>query len=492
MLRQVNQPVIPYDYPDPCVIRVDGLFYMVSTTMHFFPGAEILRSTNLIDWEHQTYVFSALDDTKGQHLAEGESIYGQGMWAPSFSYHEGKFYLLFSANDTKKTYLFVSQDINGPWEKRIVEGFYHDPSLFFEGERAYIAYGNSTIHLTELNASLTAPKVDGLSRVLVSEDNPVLGYEGAHLQAINGTYYLFLIHSLPTKWRRVQACFRSASLTGTFTGGDCLNDDRGYFSQGVAQGGLVDTLDGSWYACLFQDMGAVGRLPIFVPVTFQDDWPIFGEIPEVFETSAAAVQPLVTADDFKRRFSTPFGFKPQWQFNHVPRLDYVKYNEKEGEVTLISTGPTTFLTAPNMLTVRTAFPRSIAEITVNGAGLARGDVCGLSLFQGDYRYLGLKREKAGLTLISVKYVDNKEVETERVSVEKDEVRLKALVVTENMLDYVQFFYHHEGVDIPIGSKEPITFTLDHFTGARFGLFLFSEAMSGGRAVFKAFNYERIE
>ena len=84
MLRQVNQPVIPYDYPDPCVIRVDGLFYMVSTTMHFFPGAEILRSTNLIDWEHQTYVFSALDDTKGQHLAEGESIYGQGMWAPSF------------------------------------------------------------------------------------------------------------------------------------------------------------------------------------------------------------------------------------------------------------------------------------------------------------------------------------------------------------------------------------------------------------------------
>ena len=53
-------------------------------------------------------------------------------------------------------------------------------------------------------------------------------------------------------------------------------------------------------------------------------------------------------------------------------------------------------------------------------------------------------------------------------------------------------WRYEGVDIPIGSKEPITFTLDHFTGARFGLFLFSEAISGGRAVFKAFNYERIE
>lgn len=114
MLWQVNQPVIPYDYPDLCVIRVGDLFYMVSTTMHFFPGAEILRSTNLIDWEHQTYVFGALDGTKAQQLVGGESIYGQGMWAPSFSHHEGKFYLLFSANDTKKTYLFVSEAINGP------------------------------------------------------------------------------------------------------------------------------------------------------------------------------------------------------------------------------------------------------------------------------------------------------------------------------------------------------------------------------------------
>ena len=40
-----------------------------------------------------------------------------------------------------------------------------------------------------------------------------------------------------------------------------MNDDRGYWDQGVAQGGIVDTPEGDWYAVLFQDSGAVGRIP---------------------------------------------------------------------------------------------------------------------------------------------------------------------------------------------------------------------------------------
>lgn len=48
--KKVN-PVLPLDYPDPDVIRVDDTYYMVSTTMHFMPGCVILRSYNLADWE---------------------------------------------------------------------------------------------------------------------------------------------------------------------------------------------------------------------------------------------------------------------------------------------------------------------------------------------------------------------------------------------------------------------------------------------------------
>ena len=68
---------------------------------------------------------------------------------------------------------------------------------------------------------------------------------------------------------RIQACYTAETLEGEFHGRDVLEDDRGYCGQGVAQGGIVDTREGLWYAVLFQDYGAVGRVPILVPVR----WP---------------------------------------------------------------------------------------------------------------------------------------------------------------------------------------------------------------------------
>ena len=35
------------DIPDPDVIFHDGFYYLITTTMHFFPGGEILRSKDL-------------------------------------------------------------------------------------------------------------------------------------------------------------------------------------------------------------------------------------------------------------------------------------------------------------------------------------------------------------------------------------------------------------------------------------------------------------
>ena len=49
-------PITGMDYPDPDVIRVGDTYYMISTTMHFFPGGNILKSHDLIHWEHCAYV----------------------------------------------------------------------------------------------------------------------------------------------------------------------------------------------------------------------------------------------------------------------------------------------------------------------------------------------------------------------------------------------------------------------------------------------------
>ena len=81
------------------------------------PGCEILQSFDLVHWEHVTYVYETLDHTDAQQLKSGQNIYGQGMWAASLRYHEGRFYICFVANDTRKTYLYTSEKIDGPWKK---------------------------------------------------------------------------------------------------------------------------------------------------------------------------------------------------------------------------------------------------------------------------------------------------------------------------------------------------------------------------------------
>ena len=79
------------DYPDTDVIRVGDTYYMISTTMHFFPGGNILKSHDLIHWEHCAYVYETLEHTPGEILEGEETIYGHGMWAASLMYHKGTF-----------------------------------------------------------------------------------------------------------------------------------------------------------------------------------------------------------------------------------------------------------------------------------------------------------------------------------------------------------------------------------------------------------------
>ena len=75
-MKDFYNPLIGMDYPDPDLIRVGDTWYMISTTMHFMPGGEILRSYNLADWERVGYVFDDLDHTPAQCMENGENICG--------------------------------------------------------------------------------------------------------------------------------------------------------------------------------------------------------------------------------------------------------------------------------------------------------------------------------------------------------------------------------------------------------------------------------
>ncbi len=520
-MKQAINPLTRLDYPDPDVIRVEDTYYMVSTTMYFMPGCEILRSYDLVNWEHAAYVYDVLDSTEGQRLEAEKNIYGKGMWAACLRYHKGMFYVCFVANDTHTTYLYKAPSIEGPWEKSIIEGFYHDCSLLFdEDDRVYIAYGNKEIHLLELEPDLSGPKKGGLNRIVVSDEgHPGLGYEGTHLYKINGKYYLFFIHSLRDQWKRVEACFVADSLDGEFVGGDVLNDDMGYLNQGVAQGGIVDTPKGSWYAVLFQDRGAVGRIPVLLPIHWENDYPVFGvdgRVPQEFPVTSTypeyVHEPLVQSDDFKsdadldaepkatgRVVKNPaydsFGFKSCWQFNHEPDLHLVEKDTKKGTLKIQTDKLCeNLLQARNVLTQRMTFPVCEAEVTIDVSELQEGDYAGLCALQGCYGMVVVTRRNGSLWVEMHECCNDRETNVtrdclrEQVALNTTSLRLRVRADFQDMRDVVDFSYDvGEGFQ-QIGPVHKLYFGLDHFTGCRVGLFVYSTQVSGGSVKFSKFMY----
>ena len=113
---QVKNPFMWADVPDPDIIRVGDYYYLVSTTMHLFPGGPIMRSTDLVHWETVSYLFDEIKDTPRYDLKEG-TVYGRGQWATSLRYHKGTFWALFVANDDPhKSMVFTTKDPAKGWK----------------------------------------------------------------------------------------------------------------------------------------------------------------------------------------------------------------------------------------------------------------------------------------------------------------------------------------------------------------------------------------
>ena len=509
-MKKLVNPILKMDYPDPDVIRVNDTFYMVSTTMYFMPGCAILRSYDLAEWELAGYVYDKLDDTPAERLELEKTEYGGGMWAPSFRYHNGKFYIFFLSHSGNTNYLFTADRIEGPWKRSIVAGHYHDASLFFDDDdRAYLIYGNTEIRITELDEKLSGPKAGGLDRVLIKDERDVvLGYEGAHFYKIGKYYYLFVI-DWPKGGMRTQNCFRGESLDGEFTGGVVLEDSRDYCGQGVAQGGIVDTLGGKWYGVFFQDMGAVGRIPVLVPMQWENDFPVFGEdgkVPNRLELASSRpnyiYEALYTSDDFipkeglpkERQLALP------WQWNHQPDNGLWRLLPEGGLEITTDKICINLVHARNILTQRMLWPRCSAEVTINAEGLHDGDTAGLCALQCCYGMIGITKERDSYYLLRI--VRSGEdltddiakidlfpgVVTDRLKLDGPEVCVCLKANFEDMKDRLEFYYLKGNKFVRFGAPHRMQFRLAHFTGNRFGLCCYSTRTVGGKAVFTRFIY----
>lgn len=488
-----RNPLIFADVPDLSMIRVGDTYYMSSTTMHMSPGVPIMKSKDLVNWQLIGYAHDTLANLDELNLTNGKSTYGRGSWASSIRYHKGLFYVTTFAQTTGKTHVYTTKDIEkGPWKHTSFRPSLHDHSLFFDNDgKVYMLYGAGKLTLVELNEDLSGIKPGGFNKTVIENaslpagDNIMLGAEGSQLFKVKGKYYLFNI-TWPRGGMRTVVIHRADKITGPYEGRLGLAD------LGVAQGGLIDMPDGRWYAYLFRDFGAVGRIPYLVPVEWKDGWPVLGvdgKVPQTLNlpTNKGLIPGLVASDEFTRKKGDA-ALPLVWQWNHNPDNSLWSLSARKGFMRL-TTGrmDTSILLARNTLTQRTIGPQSTGAVALDISGMKDGDFAGLGLLQKNYGQLGVQVVGNQKFIVMINAGSGQPQEAARIPLTQNMVHLKAECDFEERKDTAHFYYSLNGKQWqPIGTQLKMSYTLPHFMGYRFALFNYAGKTAGGHADFDYF------
>lgn len=502
---EVRNPIIGADMPDPDLLRVEDTYYMVSTTMFYTPGAPILRSKDLCHWEIVSYVFDTLEDNEIYRLENGRNAYGKGQWATSLTRYQGRFYACFVSHDCGKTYIFSTEDIErSGWDRVEIGEVFHDMSFLFWEGTPYLVYGNGKICIVELEADLSGVKEGGLRRVLfeTAKEGMRLRCEGCRALVRNGFLYLLFI-DWPENGGRREVCYRSRSLEGPYEFRVLMDDDCGFPGHGVAQGTLIDSEAGDWYAMLFQDRGASGRIPFLMPAHWEEDWPVLGTerpeegdgaangaariIPERFQTPFPPypARPLVISDSFRHeenRLELP------WQWNHNPIPSCWSFTERPGWLRL-TTGHVAsgLLDARNTLTQRTLEPGCCCRVTLDSSGMKEGDYAGLCALQGRYGQIGIAVENGKKYICCLQKEPDGSILESRKPAPGEVVRLQIVFDYRDRADKAYFAFRTAAGDWEmVGKPLDMVFTLDLFVGYRIGIFCYALKSAGGHGDFRDF------
>ncbi len=507
----INNPIIWADVPDDDIIRVGDTYYMVSTTMFFSPGAPIMKSKDLANWEICNYVFDTYANGDVQNLKNGKHDYSHGQWATSLRYNEkkGKYYAFFGSYGSNKSYICSTDDIeHGEWSRVELNGMYHDASILFDDDgRNYLVSGaGGTCSIKEFNSEMTGWKSGGLEKQLFKTNFNNLAGEGWHIQKINGYYYIFGI-AWPSGHGRLEFVYRSKSLTGNWESKTILDSGLGSYGSGCAQGGIVDTPDGKWYGLLFQDHGAVGRIPVLVPVNWQNDWPMMGvngKAPLTLDLGTTKGTDVAGDDSFDY---TTNDLALEWSWNHNPDNSAWSVTERPGWLRLKNKNMAShLLNARNTLTMRTEGPACSSYIKLDASNMKPGDYAGLSAFQLKYGCIGVRVDDSGNKKVYMSVNGGNDVgnSSNKIVAEQnmngDEVYLKvdfkfANVNSDgsssNNIDKANFYYSYDGQNWnKLGQELSMSYDLKLFTGYRSGIYSYPTKSTGGYADIDFFEYDR--
>jgi beta-xylosidase len=505
-----TNPIFYDEFSDPDLIRVGDDYYLTGTTMHAMPGLPVLHSRDLVNWKFLTYAMDRLDLGPEFKLEDGKDVYGQGIWAPSFRFHNGKFYI-FSNVNRKKTQVFTATNPAGPWTHTEMKVALHDLSVLFDDDgRTYVVWGYDEIRMAELNEDLTDLK-PGTEKIIIPKGSGA--GEGSHFYEIGGKYFITLANWDPVCY---QVCARAEKPFGPYeiipiSVSENLGIGTGwrlpYSSKErqfqlfpprenyvgcntLHQGGIVQTQTGEWWGFSMMDHNSVGRLWCLSPVTWENGWPYMGLPGNLTRTPRTWVKPrtgytLQPEAPYERSddFSGP-KLKPVWQWNHMPVDKNWSLTKRKGYLLLRSLPSEDFWHARNSLTQRAIGPESIATTEVDCEELKDGDVAGLALLDYPYAWIGITYDNGEHKVQQFDQRTN-QLESRRIDATRIWFRVRCNFDTE----FAWFSYSTDGKTfLPIGEKFIMAFQLKTFQGVRFALFNYNaKGVEGGIAAFDAFD-----
>jgi xylan 1,4-beta-xylosidase len=402
---QFANPVLPGDYPDPSVIRVGNEYWATATTSEWAPLFPILKSTDLVTWEHVGNAFE-----KRPEWSVGN------YWAPEIAEHKGTYFMYYvgrKKGGPLSLAVATAPHPSGPWTD-------HGPMIGQEvgsidavpisdekGDR-YLIWkedGNSRKRPTPLWIQKLSPdgtKLVGEMKEIMRNDAPWERnlIEGPFVVRRNDWYYLFYSGSA--------CCGRECDYAlGVARAKDLLGPWEKYQQNPIlagnaewkcpGHGSIVTDAQGRdyllYHAYHAKTFVYVGRQGLLDEITWQENgWPSINNNKGPSTNSAIAIS--ANALNFSDEFSNP-KLRPEWQW---PQNNHPDVKVSGGFAVLRPAGTNATDVVASVIAVKTTTANYTALTALDTKGLSAESKAGLSAYGDRENALGVTSDGTTITL----------------------------------------------------------------------------------------------
>jgi len=346
-VQTYQNPVITGFNPDPSVCRVNGDYYLVTSSFEFFPGVPVYYSKDLVHWKQIGYCL-----TRDSQLPLHNCPSSAGIYAPTIRYNRGVFYMVTTNVSGGGNFYVHTTDPAGDWSEPVwVKQGGIDPTLFFDEEgKTYL----TTNQHVDGKTGIALSEIDLATGNLVSPIKHIWGGTGGrypeapHIYKINGWYYL-LIAEGGTEYGHMVTIARSRNIWGPYESNadNPILTHRGLAGQfmqiqGTGHADLIEAHDGSWWMVYLAfrktggDFHHLGRETCLTPVYWNSEgWPEVSQDDTIGDKVVAHTLPLVRqpADPARDEFDA-LSLSLFWNFLRNPDRDSWSLSSNKGSLTL--------------------------------------------------------------------------------------------------------------------------------------------------------------